>query len=214
MNIVNLKVISDVKIKIGVDLFGGFGINFWLVIVEKYNLDLMVVNKFVDLIFLFMFLDKDGKICMDCLFFYVMINFIVLKDDYDIGIGNDFDYDCYGIVIFDGLMNLNYFLVVVIDYLLNNCEWLNDVVIGKMFVFSGMIDKVVVCNNCEVKEVLVGFKWFVEGLSKGIFVFGGEESVGVLFLCFDGMVWNIDKDGFILGLLVVEILVVMGKIFL
>ncbi|MEI8645536.1 phosphoglucomutase (alpha-D-glucose-1,6-bisphosphate-dependent) [Pseudoalteromonas sp. Hal040] len=211
VNIVNLKAISDAKIKIGVDPLGGSGINFWPVIAEKYNLDLTVVNKSVDPTFSFMPLDKDGKIRMDCSSPYAMTNLIALKDEYDIGIGNDPDYDRHGIVTPDGLMNPNHFLAVAIDYLLNNREWSNDVAIGKTLVSSGMIDKVVARNNREVKEVPVGFKWFVEGLSKGTLAFGGEESAGASFLRFDGTVWNTDKDGFILGLLAAEILAVTGK---
>ncbi|MCK8124321.1 phosphoglucomutase (alpha-D-glucose-1,6-bisphosphate-dependent) [Pseudoalteromonas sp. 2CM39R] len=211
VNIVNLKAISDAKIKIGVDPLGGSGINFWPVIAEKYNLDLTVVNKSVDPTFSFMPLDKDGKIRMDCSSPYAMTNLIALKDDYDIGIGNDPDYDRHGIVTPDGLMNPNHFLAVAIDYLLNNREWSKEVAIGKTLVSSGMIDKVVARNNREVKEVPVGFKWFVEGLSKGTLAFGGEESAGASFLRFDGTVWNTDKDGFILGLLAAEILAVTGK---
>ena len=211
VNIVNLKAISDAKIKIGVDPLGGSGINFWPVIAEKYNLDLTVVNESVDPTFSFMPLDKDGKIRMDCSSPYAMTNLIALKDDYDIGIGNDPDYDRHGIVTPDGLMNPNHFLAVAIDYLLNNREWSKEVEIGKTLVSSGMIDKVVARNNCEVKEVPVGFKWFVEGLSKGTLAFGGEESAGASFLRFDGTVWNTDKDGFILGLLAAEILAVTGK---
>jgi phosphoglucomutase len=211
VNIVNLKAISDAKIKIGVDPLGGSGINFWPVIAEKYNLDLTVVNESVDPTFSFMPLDKDGKIRMDCSSPYAMTNLIALKDDYDIGIGNDPDYDRHGIVTPDGLMNPNHFLAVAIDYLLNNREWSKDVAIGKTLVSSGMIDKVVARNNREVKEVPVGFKWFVEGLSKGTLAFGGEESAGASFLRFDGTVWNTDKDGFILGLLAAEILAVTGK---
>ncbi|MEC8207862.1 MAG: phosphoglucomutase, partial [Pseudomonadota bacterium] len=206
VNIVNLKAISDAKIKIGVDPLGGSGINFWPVIAEKYNLDLTVVNESVDPTFSFMPLDKDGKIRMDCSSPYAMTNLIALKDDYDIGIGNDPDYDRHGIVTPDGLMNPNHFLAVAIDYLLNNREWSKEVEIGKTLVSSGMIDKVVARNNREVKEVPVGFKWFVEGLSKGTLAFGGEESAGASFLRFDGTVWNTDKDGFILGLLAAEIL--------
>jgi phosphoglucomutase len=211
VNIVNLKAISDAKIKIGVDPLGGSGINFWPVIAEKYNLDLTVVNESVDPTFSFMPLDKDGKIRMDCSSPYAMTNLIALKDDYDIGIGNDPDYDRHGIVTPDGLMNPNHFLAVAIDYLLNNREWSKDVAIGKTLVSSGMIDKVVARNNREAKEVPVGFKWFVEGLSKGTLAFGGEESAGASFLRFDGTVWNTDKDGFILGLLAAEILAVTGK---
>lgn len=210
-NIVNLKAISDAGVKIGIDPLGGSGINFWPVIAQKYNLDLTVVNDSVDPRFAFMPLDKDGKIRMDCSSPYSMANLIKLKDDFDIAIGNDPDYDRHGIVTPDGLMNPNHFLAVAIDYLLNHREWNTNVEIGKTLVSSSMIDRVVARNERKVKEVPVGFKWFVEGLNKGNLAFGGEESAGAAFLRFDGSVWCTDKDGFIMGLLAAEILAVTGK---
>ena len=210
-NIVNLKAISDAGVKIGIDPLGGSGINFWPVIAQKYNLDLTVVNDSVDPRFAFMPLDKDGKIRMDCSSPYSMANLIKLKDDFDIAIGNDPDYDRHGIVTPDGLMNPNHFLAVAIDYLLNHREWNSSVEIGKTLVSSSMIDRVVARNERKVKEVPVGFKWFVEGLNKGNLAFGGEESAGAAFLRFDGSVWCTDKDGFIMGLLAAEILAVTGK---
>lgn len=210
-NVVNLQAISDAKIRVGIDPLGGSGINFWPVIAKKYNLDLTVVNDQVDPRFSFMPLDKDGKIRMDCSSPYAMTNLIALKDDFDIGIGNDPDYDRHGIVTPDGLMNPNHFLAVAIDYLLNHRDWSANVEIGKTLVSSSMIDKVTERNNRKVKEVPVGFKWFVDGLSRGTLAFGGEESAGAAFLRFDGTVWCTDKDGFIMGLLAAEILAVTGK---
>lgn len=159
-----------------------------------------------------MYFDKDGVICMDCFFECVMVGLLVLCDKFDLVFVNDLDYDCYGIVILVGLMNLNHYLVVVINYLFQYClQWGKDVVVGKMLVLFVMIDCVVNDLGCKLVEVLVGFKWFVDGLFDGSFGFGGEESVGVFFLCFDGMLWFIDKDGIIMCLLVVEIIVVIGK---
>jgi phosphoglucomutase len=51
----------------------------------------------------------------------------------------------------------------------------------------------------------VGFKWFADGLHKGTYCFGGEESAGASFLRKDASVWTTDKDGLILGLLAAEI---------
>ncbi|MBQ4832332.1 phosphoglucomutase (alpha-D-glucose-1,6-bisphosphate-dependent) [Pseudoalteromonas sp. MMG010] len=210
-NIVNLEAIANAKLKIGIDPLGGSGINFWPVIAKTYNLDLTVVNNVVDPCFGFMPLDKDGKIRMDCSSPYAMSNLIALKDEFDLSIGNDPDYDRHGIVTPDGLMNPNHFLAVAIDYLINHRQWDSSVEIGKTLVSSSMIDRVVARNNRKVKEVPVGFKWFVDGLSTGTLAFGGEESAGAAFLRFDGSVWCTDKDGFIMGLLAAEILAVTGK---
>jgi phosphoglucomutase len=57
----------------------------------------------------------------------------------------------------------------------------------------------------------VGFKWFVQGLFDGSLGFGGEESAGASFLCFDGTPWSTDKDGIILGLLAAEMRAVTGR---
>ncbi len=57
----------------------------------------------------------------------------------------------------------------------------------------------------------VGFKWFVQGLHRGEFGFGGEESAGATFLRKDGTVWTTDKDGIIMALLAAEITAVTGR---
>mgnify|MGYP000983878612 CR=1 FL=1 len=62
-----------------------------------------------------------------------------------------------------------------------------------------------------LKEVPVGFKWFVDGLFDGSFGFGGEESAGASFLRKNGKVWTTDKDGILLCLLAAEMLAVTGK---
>ena len=143
------------------------------------------------------------------------INFwpvIAKQDDFDIGIGNDPDYDRHGIVTQDGLMNPNHFLAVAIDYLIKHRpQWPTAAKVGKTLVSSAMIDKVVMRNDRQVQEVPVGFKWFVDGLNQADLLFGGEESAGASFLRMDGTVWNTDKDGFIMGLLAAEILAVTGK---
>lgn len=211
-NIINFKAISDAGISIGVDPLGGSGLDFWPIIAEKYNLKLEVVNKVIDPTFAFMSLDKDGKIRMDCSSSYAMANLIAIKDKFDIGIGNDPDYDRHGIVTQDGLMNPNHFLAVAIDYLIaHRPQWSKSAKVGKTLVSSAMIDKVVAKHGRDILEVPVGFKWFVDGLNDGTLLFGGEESAGASFLRHDGQVWETDKDGFIMGLLAAEIYAVTGK---
>ena len=74
-----------------------------------------------------------------------------------------------------------------------------------------MIDRVVSSAGRRLREVPVGFKWFVPGLLDGSVVFAGEESAGASFLRFDGSVWTTDKDGIILALLASEILASTGR---
>ncbi|MBD5772120.1 phosphoglucomutase (alpha-D-glucose-1,6-bisphosphate-dependent) [Marinomonas colpomeniae] len=212
-NIIDMTSIAKAKVRIGVDPMGGSGIHYWEPIAKKYGLDITLVNPEVDPTFRFVPVDKDGRIRMDCSSPYSMSGLLKLKDDFDIAVGNDPDYDRHGIVCAgSGLMNPNAYLGVAIEYLSQHREaWPNDVQFGKTLVSSGMIDRVVKGLDRTLCEVPVGFKWYVESMFEGSMAFGGEESAGASFLRKDGTVWTTDKDGFILALLAAEILAVTGK---
>jgi phosphoglucomutase len=135
-----------------------------------------------------------------------------MKNDFDISVGNDPDFDRHGIVTpSGGLMNPNHYLAVAIHYLMTHRNWSSECKIGKTLVSSSLIDRVAKQIERPLSEVPVGFKWFVEGLADGSYAFGGEESAGASFLAKDGSTWTTDKDGFILALLAAEILAVTGK---
>ncbi len=206
-NVLDLSAASSAHLKIGVDPLGGSSIAFWGPIADRYHLDLVVVNTIVDPTFSFMTVDHDGKIRMDCSSPYAMASLIGLKDRFDIAFGTDPDADRHGIVTRShGLMNPNQYLSVAIWYLFQNRPgWRPDAAVGKTLVSSSMIDKVAGALGRPLKEVPVGFKWFVEGLLNGAYGFGGEESAGASFLRKDGTVWTTDKDGLIMGLLAAEI---------
>ncbi|NBC01786.1 MAG: alpha-D-glucose phosphate-specific phosphoglucomutase [Bacteroidetes bacterium] len=212
-SVVNMEAIAEAGLSIGVDPMGGSGIAYWKPIAETYGLDLEVVNPHVDPTFRFMRVDKDGKIRMDCSSPYAMAGLVDLKDRFDIAFGNDPDYDRHGIVTPSvGLMNPNHYLAVAIRYLLTHRpDWPADAQVGKTLVSSSMIDRVVRSLDRTVREVPVGFKWFVDDLLNSAIVFGGEESAGASFLRKDGTVWTTDKDGIILNLLAAEITAVTGK---
>ena len=212
-NVIDMDAIAKAGVKIGVDPLGGSGIAYWDVIAKTYGLDITVVNTKVDPTFSFMTLDKDGKIRMDCSSPYAMAGLIDLKDDFDIALGNDPDYDRHGIVTPSvGLMNPNHYLAVAINYLYTHRpQWSPQLAIGKTLVSSSMIDRVAADLGRTLSEVPVGFKWFVDGLYTGELGFGGEESAGASFLRKDGSVWSTDKDGIILALLAAEIKAVTGK---
>ena len=211
--VINFEAIKQAGINIGVDPLGGSGIEYWPVIAEQYGINLNIVRDDVDPTFGFMTLDKDGKIRMDCSSASAMASLIELKDDFDIAVANDPDYDRHGIVTnTHGLMNPNHYLSVCIDYLSKHRpQWDTSLKVGKTLVSTSLIDRVAKANNKEVYEVPVGFKWFVNGLENHQLMFGGEESAGASFLTLAGDVWSTDKDGIILALLAAEILAVTGK---
>jgi len=206
--IIDMKLLQKSSLKIGVDPLGGSGIEVYKKINEVYGLHLDIVNQYVDPTFSFMTLDHDGKVRMDCSSPYAMSSLISLKDKYDLAFANDPDFDRHGIVTKSvGLMNPNHYLSVAIWYLIQNrSEWSHSLKIGKTLVSSSMIDRVVASFGKTLFEVPVGFKWYVEGMSKGEVAFGGEESAGASFLRFDGTAWSTDKDGIILNLLAFEIM--------
>lgn len=212
-SIVDMPAIRTAGVRIGVDPLGGSGVAFWEPIRERYGLDIELVSDVVDPTFSFMTVDKDGKIRMDCSSPYAMERLIGLRDHYDIAFGNDPDYDRHGIVTPSaGLLNPNHYLAVAINYLFRTrTGWRPEAAVGKTLVSSAMIDRVAADLGRPLREVPVGFKWFVPGLLDGSFGFGGEESAGASFLRFDGRVWTTDKDGIIMDLLAAEITATTGK---
>ena len=211
-DVVDMDAIRAAGVRVGVDPMGGAGAAYWEPVAARYGLDLRVVNGRVDPTFSFMSVDHDGKIRMDCSSPHAMASLIAMKDDFDVAFGNDPDTDRHGIVTPRGLMNPNHYLSAAIDYLFcNRPGWPAAAAIGKTLVSSAMIDRVGAKIGRTVVEVPVGFKWFVDGLARGAFGFGGEESAGASFLRRDGTVWTTDKDGIILGLLAAEITARLGR---
>jgi phosphoglucomutase len=212
-NVVDMDAIRGAHLKLGVDPLGGASLPYWEPINSIYGLDIVVTNPIIDPKFSFMTVDHDGKIRMDCSSPYAMARLVALKDQYQVAFGNDTDADRHGIVTpVAGLMNPNHYLAVAIRYLLTHRpQWRNTVAVGKTLVSSSMIDRVVKKLGRELREVPVGFKWFVPGLVDGSYCFGGEESAGASFLRLDGTAWTTDKDGPIMDLLAAEITARTGK---
>src|SRR5450631_994319 len=212
-NVVDIAAIRNAKLRLGADPLGGASIAYWSRIAEHYKLDISVVNPAVDPRFAFMTVDHDGKIRMDCSSPFAMANLVKMRDSYQVAFGNDPDSDRHGIVTpTAGLMNPNHYLAVAIRYLFTHRPaWPAAAAVGKTLVSSSLIDRVVKSIGRPLKEVPVGFKWFVDGLVDGSFGFGGEESAGASFLRLNGGTWTTDKDGIILNLLAAEITAVTGK---
>ncbi|GBR47331.1 phosphoglucomutase, alpha-D-glucose phosphate-specific [Acetobacter pomorum] len=205
--VIDMDIIRDSGISIGIDPLGGAAVDYWQPIIDKYGINATIVSKEVDPTFRFMTADWDGKIRMDCSSPYAMARLVGMKDKFDIAFANDTDADRHGIVSGKyGLMNPNHYLAAAIEYLFNNREnWNANAGVGKTVVSSSMIDRVAKEIGRKLVEVPVGFKWFVDGLYHGTLGFGGEESAGASFLRRAGTVWSTDKDGIILGLLAAEI---------
>jgi phosphoglucomutase len=212
-SVVDLEVVRESKVHIGVDPLGGASVTYWDAIGNMYSLDLEVLNHAIDPTFRFMTVDWDGQIRMDPSSTYAMARLVGLKERFDVAFASDTDADRHGIVSHSqGLLEPNHYLSVAIGYLFaNRLEWPAAVAVGKTVVSSSMIDRVAAHVKRRLIEVPVGFKWFVEGLVDGSIGFCGEESSGATFLRRDGTVWTTDKDGLVPNLLAAEIAARTGK---
>jgi len=212
-SVIDMDVIHEAKLNLGVDPLGGAGVHYWSRIAERYRLNLAVVNEVVDPTFRFMTLDWDGQIRMDPSSPYAMQRLIAMKDHFDLSFACDTDHDRHGIVTKgEGLLPPNHDLCTAIFYLFQNRpKWSKAAAVGKTVVSSQMIDRITAKLDRKLYEVPVGFKWFSQGLLDRSLGFGGEESAGSTFSRLDGKVWTTDKDGFIPCLLAAEIMARTGN---
>jgi phosphoglucomutase len=211
-DVVEMDVIRDSKLRLGVDPLGGAGVHYWARIAERYGVNLNVVNEVVDPTFRFMTVDWDGQIRMDPSSAYAMQRLIGMKDRFDLSFACDTDHDRHGIVTKSaGLLPPNHYLSVAVFYLFQHRpKWGKAAAVGKTVVSSQMIDRVTAKLGRKLYEVPVGFKWFVDGLLDGSLGFGGEESAGASFVRLNGAVWTTDKDGMVPALLAAEITARLG----
>jgi phosphoglucomutase len=204
--VIDLDLIRESGLRLGVDPLGGASTAYWEAIAERHGLDLEVVNDALDPTFRFVPLDWDGKVRMDSSSPYAMSRLTDMRDRFDVAFANDPDADRHGIVTpAAGLLNPNHHLAACIAYLFGgHRDWGPEVGVGKTLVSSSIIDRVAADLGRRLYEVPVGFKWFVSGLLDGSLGFGGEESAGASFLRRDGTAWSTDKDGLIPCLLAAE----------
>src|SRR4029077_16430737 len=132
-SVIDMDIIRDAKIRMGVDPLGGAGVHYWARIAERYRLDLRVVSGEGAPTFAFMTLDWDGRIRMDPSSPYAMQRLLELKDRFDIAFACDTDHDRHGIVTAaSGLRTSNQYLAFAIDYLFSHRpQWSKQAAVGK-----------------------------------------------------------------------------------
>ena len=210
-NVIDMDVIREAKVRMGVDPLGGAGVHYWGAIAERYRVDLTVISEVVDPTFAFMPLDWDGEIRMDPSSPYAMQRLVDMKSRFDIAFACDTDHDRHGIVTPGaGLLAPDHYLAAAIDFLFQyRPDWgqhqQTRAAVGKTVVSSRLIDRLTARLERQLVEMPVGFKWFASGLQSGALGFAGEESAGATFLRRDGSAWTTDKDGIVAALLSAEI---------
>lgn len=209
--IIDMEAIKKAGLKVLVNGLGGSGAHYWQAISDHYKLGLTIINVDYDPTFSFMTYDHDGVVRMDCSSPYAMADVIKQIGSYDLAVGNDPDYDRYGVVTQEGLLNANYYLLTAAAYLFESRSWPSRVGVGKTAVVTSQVEAWAQEAGRQVYEVPVGFKYFAPLLFNGKIGIGGEESAGASFLKKDGHVWTTDKDGIIMCLLAMEMLAKTGK---
>lgn len=210
-NIIDMDVIRQANLRILVNALGGSGMNYWHQISKHYHIPIDFVNDTYDPQFTFMNYDHDGKVRMDCSSSYVMSAVTKSKDNYDLILANDPDYDRFGIVSGkEGMITANAYLTVAAHYLLTHRNFPGRG-IAKTVVTTDLLKRAAAQLQRPCYEVPVGFKYFGSLFTEGKIAFAGEESAGGSFVAKDGSVWTTDKDGMIMCLLACEIKAVTGK---
>ena len=206
-NVIDMDVIREATVRMGVDPLGGAGVHYWGAIAERYRLDLSVIRDIVDPTIAFMPLDRDGKIRMDPSSPYAVKRLVDIKSRFDIAFACDTDHDRHGIVTPGAsLLAPDHYLSAAIDFLFQHRpDWAPSAAVGKTVVSSRLIDRLTARLGRQLIEMPVGFKWFASGLQSGALGFAGEESAGATFLRRDGPAWTTDKDGIAAALLSAEI---------
>jgi len=212
-SVLDLDLIRARGVRMGVDPLGGAGVHYWRAIGERYKLDLTVVSEVVDPTFSFMSLDWDGRVRMDPSSSYAMQRLIGLKDRFEVAFACDTDHDRHGVVApSTGLLPANHYLATAAWYLFQNRPgWRADAAVGKTAVSTALLDRIAKHLGRPLREVPVGFKYFVSGLFDGSLGFGCEESAGASFLAKDASAWSTDKDGIVAALLAGEMTARLGK---
>lgn len=211
--VIDLDLIRDSKMSIGVDALGGASGEYWTEIADRFQIDITLYNERPDPTFSFIPPDNDGRIRPDCSSDQAVQNLVAQRDNHDVAWANDPDADRFGIVTrSEGLMNTNQYIASAIDYLFAyRQQWSQKKGVGKSIVSSEIIDRICRKHGRSVLETPVGFKWFTAALLDGQVGICGEESGGLAFLRRNGCVWTTDKDGVIAGLLAAEILAKTGR---
>ncbi|MBF1760965.1 MAG: alpha-D-glucose phosphate-specific phosphoglucomutase, partial [Veillonella sp.] len=134
--IIDMDAIKKAGLKVLVNGLGGSGAHYWQAISDHYDLGLTIINVDYDPTFSFMTYDHDGVVRMDCSSPYAMADVIKQIGSYDLAVGNDPDYDRYGVVTQEGLLNANYYLLTAAAYLFESRSWPSQVGVGKTAVVT------------------------------------------------------------------------------
>src|ERR1039457_4312400 len=196
--LVNLKAIAKLGIKVVYDPFWGAGRGYSSDILREAGVAVETVHDYRDVLFGGHAPEPSGELLGDA-------RAKMREMGADLGIATDGDADRFGIVDADGtFIQPNYIIALLFDYLVETRGWKNGV--AKSVATTNLINALADYHKVPLYETPVGFKYIGELIIADKIAIGGEESAG---LTIRGHVP--EKDGVLAGLLVAEMVATRGK---
>ncbi len=200
LQVINVEVFKNRKLKVLVDPMFGSGIGYLEKILQQLGCEVRAINNYRDPLFGGIVPEPIGEQLCD-------LKRAVQSYNADIGLALDGDADRFGIIDKEGNhVNANIFLALILKYLLNTRSYKGP--ICRSMGTTHLLDRIAEKHNLQLIETPVGFKYVSAVMREKGCMLGCEESGGLTIM---GHIP--EKDGILAGLLAVEMLASTGKTF-
>jgi phosphoglucomutase len=195
---IDFAAIKDAGLKIGVDLLYGTSREYLDEILEENDVPIEEIHGYVDPYF--------GGVTPSCSEENLKeLKKLVRETGCDLGLATDADGDRFGILDQDGnFVVQNLILSLLLDYLVRTKGWRGGV--ARSVATTHLMDRVARRYGLTLYKTPVGFRYMADLFLRRQIIFGGEESA-----CIAVKDHLPEKDGIFAGLLVAEMMAVMGK---
>lgn len=197
-NKIDFESIRKAGVKVGVDLLFGTSREYLDEILVENNIPVEGIHGYVDPYF--------GGVIPSCTQENLgKLRKLVREKKCHLGVATDADGDRFGILDHEGrFIAPNEILALLLHYLISVKGWRGGV--ARSVTTTHLIDRIARTFDLPLYKTPVGFKYLADLFLQGKIIFGGEESACVALK--DHLP---EKDGIIAGLLVAEMIAVMGK---
>lgn len=195
---IDFKAIQKSKMKIGVDLLYGSSREYLDEILEENKIPVEEIHAYVDPYF--------GGITPSCTEENLSdLKKLVRSRGCLLGIATDADGDRFGVLDEKGnFIDQNLIISLLLDYLVTVKGWKGGV--ARSIATTHLIDRIARSYGLPLFKTPVGFKYLADLFLREKIIFGGEESA-----CMAIKDHLPEKDGIFAGLLVAEMMAVLGK---
>jgi phosphoglucomutase len=197
-NRIDFEAIRKAGVKVGVDLLFGTSREYLDEILVENNIPVESIHGYVDPYF--------GGVIPSCTEENLgELKKLVREKSCHLGVATDADGDRFGILDHEGRFVIqNEILALLLHYLVSVKGWRGGV--ARSVTTTHLLDRIARSFDLPLYKTPVGFKYLADLFLQDKIIFGGEESACVVLK--DHLP---EKDGIIAGLLVAEMIAVMGK---